>query len=85
MCEYIHKILPATLRDSAIPRSRLDKDKSVCKHNIKNYLKIIQNKSKSNGFRNLPNQSVGEILQVSEIRLRRTDTTLDLSQKAEKV
>ena len=26
----------------------------------------------------------GEIPQVSEIRLRRTDTTLDLSQKAEK-
>ena len=37
------------------------------------------------GYINHPNHSVGKISQVSEIRLRRTDTTLDLSQKAEKV
>ena len=49
-------------------------------------VKRIHNKLSPGGFINVPNQiDTGPMVQISEIRLRRTDTTLDLSQKAEKV
>ena len=37
------------------------------------------------GYKNQFNLELGRVPQVSEIKLIRTDTTLDLSQKAEKV
>ena len=80
--------MPATLGGTAIPRSRFDAQ-SVCRqaeHKGPPPRERIHNKLRSDGFINVPNQiDTGHLVRISEIRLRRTDTTLDLSQKAEKV
>ena len=86
ICKYKR---PATLRNTAKLRSRFmifeartQAHKVLIRNEARKQHKTSDNQS---GFRNLPNHSAREILPVSEIRLRRTDTTLDLSQKAEKV
>ena len=79
--------VPATLGGTAIPRSRFDAQ-SVCRQAEHKGPPRgrIHNKLRSDGFINVPNQiDTGHMVRISEIRLRRTDTTLDLSQKAEKV
>ena len=78
-------IMPATPRGTAILGSRLRYNRVCQQADHKDDTEINHNSIDQVASEMFLINLSGEIPQVSEIRLRRTDTTLDLSQKAEKV